>query len=188
MQVSYSESDLKVPNIPDALPDILNEPLFCNDLLSLAGKPLYNREWITAGITQIKDISYLAIPGLLPVQALHEIISQQHPTSTRSLTRTAREFQDIVRALPPHWITLIYLPLPPSGSIPQPCFTISNLTHTQAQQPLAQGKTCIFYLHIANLCKLTIPALQHWQNNLHPPPTFNQRHWKQGYPPLVNNK
>lgn len=91
-------------NIPDAFPDILKEPLFRNDLLSLDGKPLYNRDWINAGLTQIKDICYLAIPGLLPVQALHEIISKHATTPTCSLNRMARKFLDIVRALPPPWI------------------------------------------------------------------------------------
>lgn len=162
-------------NIPDALPDILNEPLFHNDLLSLDGKPLYNRDWINAGLTQIKDICYLAIPGLLPVQALHEIISQHATTPTRSLNRTARVFLDIVRALPPPspWIRLVYLPPPTSGTTPQPCFTISNPAPNKPPQPLAQGKTHTFYLHIAKLHMPTIPALQHWRDNLHPAPIFN---------------
>lgn len=175
-------------NIPDALPDILNEPLFCNDLLSLDGTPLYNKDWINAGLTQIKDICYLAIPGLLPVQALHEIISQHVTTPTRSLNRTAREFRDIVRALPPSWIRLIYLPPPTSETTPQPSFTISNPAPNKPPQPLAQGKIRTFYLHIAKLHTPTIPALQHWRDNLHPAPTFNHSRWKQAYPPLANNK
>jgi len=87
-------------NPPASLPEILNEPPFRNDLVQLEGQALYNRAWITAGITQIKDICYLAIPGLLPVRALHELITQQDVTISRPLAKTAKEFQGVLRAIP----------------------------------------------------------------------------------------
>ena len=122
------------------------------------------------------------------MEAIHEIISQQDPNTTRSLSRTARELRDIVQALPPEWLRLIYLPPTPADPNPQPCFTIQNLTPNQPPHLIAQGKTRTFYQHLASLRKPTIPALQHWQTTLHPAPDFNYRRWKQAYPPLVNNK
>ena len=176
-------------NTPVTLPDILNEPLFHNELIQLDGKPLYNSNWINAGITQIKDICYLAIPGLLPIHAIHEITLQQGPTdvSTRTMSKITNQFRDIIRALPPPWLRLIHLPPTTPTTTLQPCFSISNPRPKQPPQDIDQGKTRTFYLHFSRLRSPTIPALQHWQNSLTPPPIFNSTLWKLAYPPLVTN-
>ena len=62
-------------NSPSVYTDILNEPLFKSTQIQHDDILPYNKTWTTAGITQIKDICYEAIPGLLPIEAIHEIVS-----------------------------------------------------------------------------------------------------------------
>ena len=174
-------------NIPSTIQEILNKPIFRNDLIEFKGQPIYNRIWINAGITQVKDICYLAIPGLLPTKAIHEIISQQDGATSPTLAKTTREVRDIIKALLPHWLRLIHLPPPNMTSPKQPCFTISNTASKQPPLDIAQGNTRTFNLHLAKLQAPNIDALQQWRNTLHPAPTFNHKQWKLVYPPLIKN-
>ena len=43
-------------HLPEKLPDILNEPLFKNELVTVDDQPLLPADWIAAGLTQVKDI------------------------------------------------------------------------------------------------------------------------------------
>ena len=59
--------------------DILQEPLFLNELIVVQNKPLLYTDWIAAGIVRIKDICYEVVPGFLPLSAVLEMLSDQHP-------------------------------------------------------------------------------------------------------------
>ena len=75
---------------PVILPDIMNEPLFCNPLITDEDTPLYYPEWVRAGLIQVKDLCYIAIPGFLPLLAIHELLTTADASLTRSSARTAR--------------------------------------------------------------------------------------------------
>ena len=53
---------------PDStsLQDILQEAIFCNPLIQIDNHTLRFPSWVTAGLTQVKDLCYIAIPGFLP--------------------------------------------------------------------------------------------------------------------------
>jgi len=119
-------------NPPSVYTDILNEPIFKSTLVLHDGKPLYNNAWITAGIIHIKDICYEAIPGLLPIEAIHEIAARQDCSNTRTLHKTTQEFYKITSAIPQEWLRLIYLPASHPPAHPQPCFLITNTSPTSS--------------------------------------------------------
>ena len=82
---------------PESVTDILNEPLFMNSLISTKDKPLFFLDWITAGITRIKDICYEVIPKYLPLPAIHEMITDKTP---RTLSKTTEELRELLNAIP----------------------------------------------------------------------------------------
>jgi len=49
-------------------------------------------------------------------------------------------------------------------------------------------KTRTFYCQLLKDQQTTIPAIEHWNQNLQPQPTFNAKQWKTLYPPLNCNK
>ena len=60
-------------NLPVAVSDILQEPLFRSSLIQHNDQPISYKHWISAGVIQVNDLCYIAIPGLLPVKAIHEL-------------------------------------------------------------------------------------------------------------------
>ena len=173
-------------NSPSVYIDILNEPLFKSTLIQYEGILPYNKTWITAGITRIKDICYEAIPGLLPIEAIHEIISRQDCSPTRTLHKTAQEFHNIIQAIPQDWLRLIYNPASHPPSTPQPFFKIINTPSDTVD--FTRGKTRLFYQLLMNDRYPTIAALQVWHDHLQSTPPFNHRFWKLMYPPMVHNR
>lgn len=170
-------------NLPLVYTEILEEPIFRSDLIQYDGQPLFNSAWIAAGLVQIKDICYVAIPGLLPIAAIHEMISTRDGAMTRTLYKTTQEFQRIINSLPREWLQLIYSPASHPPASPQPCFTI-----TQLSTDFSRGKTRLFYQHIMAHRSPTIAALQSWRDRLPTPPTFNRFFWRAVYPPLAPNR
>ena len=59
-------------HIPVSRRDILEEPLFLNKQITV-DVPLFYADWIVGGVTRVKDICYEAVPGFLPILAMHEI-------------------------------------------------------------------------------------------------------------------
>ena len=90
-------------HIPSKLADILNEPLFQNELITVDNQPLTNPDKVSSGITQIKDICYEAIPGYLPMRAIHKLLTEQEDNNSRTLFRTTCEFNELKSAIPPEW-------------------------------------------------------------------------------------
>ena len=88
-------------NIPDNVKSILSEPLFQNELISLNDQllPVF-ADWVTAGVTQIKDICYEVAPGYLPTNAVDELLIEQG-NGERTLERTERELRKIRSSIPP---------------------------------------------------------------------------------------
>jgi len=177
-------------NSPSVYTDILNKPLFKSTQIQHDDILPYNKTWITAGITRIKDICYEAIPGLFPIEAIHEIVSRHDYSPTRTLHKTAQEFHNMTKAIPQDWLHLIYNPAshpPPTPQpTPQPCFKITNTPSDTVD--FSRGKTRIFYQLLMTDRYPKIAALQVWHDHLQSTPPFNHHFWQLVYPPLVNNR
>ena len=176
---------------PETLPDILAEPLFQNDLISINHEPLMLPDWISAGITQIKDLTYETIPGFLPPRAIHELLTKHRQQSHRTLSRTAQELQKLHAALPYHWrikICTEHQPQPPDH---QPNFVINTKKTRNPPVDILTCKTRHFYSQLQKNKDTPIPGVEYWTTNLQLPPLepfFNDKHWKTLYPPLATNK
>ena len=74
-------------NRPATLSDVLQELLFRNLLITVQGLHIYHSDWVKTGVLRVKDLCYNAIPGFLPVLAIHEVLmlTQNDPDCTRSL-------------------------------------------------------------------------------------------------------
>ena len=170
---------------PESATDILNEPLFLNDLITTQNKPLFFKEWIAAGLTQIKDICYEVVPGYLPAQAIHEILTDQN---SRTLSRTAQELGELLDAIPPHWSQQICTHLTLSPPTIQPCFGIINPRPGQPPTDILSCKTRDFYNHLQQAQKPALAAIDYWKQAIQPEPLFNAQQWRTLYSPLVTNK
>jgi len=173
-------------DLPTSYMDILQEPLFNSNLILHNDTPIHYKNWIDAGLIQVRDLCYLAIPGLLPIPAIHELLNTI--TDTQTIQKTFREYRNILQALPPYWLQIISSDSPPSTVSHQPNFIMTNHTPGQPPIPLTNGKTRIFYLQLMKDRAITIPALNHWNSTLLPRPTFNKHRWKSAYPSLAPNK
>lgn len=84
---------------PRSLTDILQEPIFANPLTQLDNRPLDFPAWILAGLTLIQNLSYIAFPGVLPPQAIHELLHNLEPDPLLQ-SRTTHELYQILQAIP----------------------------------------------------------------------------------------
>ena len=173
-------------DLPTSYMDILQEALFKSNLILHNGTPIYYKNWIDAGLIQVRDLCYLAIPGLVPIPAIHELLDNN--TDTQTIQKTFREYRTILQALPPHRLQIISFDSPSSTTTHQPSFIMTNHTPGQPPIPLINGKTNLFYLQLMKDRATTIPALNHWNSTLLRRPTFNKHRWKSTYPSLAPNK
>ena len=172
---------------PVPLSALLQESIFCNPLITLDNTPLRFPHWISAGITRVQDICYLAIPGFLPPLAIHELLYTTLDVEPHPLSRTIREFQQILQALPPPWISLILRDTAPVNRTATLQFTITKPS-SPTPPNIERHSTRAFYLDLLHLSPPTIPALQQWSNSLLPQPVFNTTFWKNIYTPYSSNK
>ena len=173
---------------PTTLHEILQEPLFYNDLIPSSCSPSTARYWHQAGLIQVRDLCYLAIPGFLPPQAIHELLTSPHLANSYTYQRNLRDLQQLLQGIPQQWKHLIYAENTDTTTTLQPCFTIYTVHPTRPPTPLSQYRSYLFYNDLVSLNDRPIPALLHWQTTLPSPPVFNFKFWKNLYPPLVTNK
>lgn len=171
-------------NIPDNVKSILSEPLFQNELISLNDQllPVF-ADWVTAGVTQIKDICYEVAPGYLPTNAVHELLIEQG-NDERTLERTERELRKIRSSIPPEWTSKIQSEATNQQPDLQPRFEVKTSDSNDALDIL-NCKTSTFYGQLLADRQTVIPALDYWKENLNPEPTFNGKQWKTLYSPLI---
>lgn len=175
-------------HIPSKLPDIFNEPLFQNALITVDNQPLAYPDWMSSGITQIKDICYEAIPGYLPTRAVHELLTEEDDSNTRPLSRTTRELNELKSAIPHEWTLQITSQNILETSDLQPRFVIQDSNPKNASREILSYTTRSFYGDLLKDQQITIPAIDYWKDNLRPVPTFNTREWKTLYSPLILRK
>lgn len=184
----HKHSSLRIRHSdPVSLSALLHEAIFCNPLITIDNKPLRFPQWISAGITRIQDICYLAIPGFLPPLAIHELLYTSSDVDLHPLSRTTRELQLILQALPPSWRSLILHHTAPVNKPAALQFSIVGPSST-TPLPFERHTTRAFYLDLLHLSPPTIPALTQWSTSLLPQPVFNAAFWKNIYTPLAANK
>ena len=161
---------------PEKLPYIPAGPLFQNELTSVNQEPVTLPDWNSAGITQIKDLTYETLPGFLPTLAIDELLTKHREESHRPLSRTARE--------------------PTTCGLKSAQKTNYNHLklcnqHQNTRNPPVDILTCKirhFYSHLQTNQQTPIPAVEYWTTNLQSPSLFNKNQWKTLYPHLANNK
>ena len=164
-------------NFTPSLPNILFEPLFLNPRMTSHGQTLLYRHWPASGVTQVRDLCYVAIPGFLPATAVCDLI----PNYPRQ--QLLRELRTIMTAIPDAWKRLILFQSAPNTA-PSPVSFSLNTPLT----PLANVPTRTFYRLLTASPTLSVPSLDYWSRTLQPAPTFNATFWKSLYCPLLPNK
>lgn len=172
---------------PSALQDIKREPLFDNTLIKDKDEnTLHNKKWIQAGLTKVDDICYLVAPGLMPIQALHEQLTDIDETIT--IEQTEQQLNEIVTAIPKQWHRVIDT---------QP--HITNQTHTNlgfVLKPnarvkeftdLQKIKTNTIYKRLRDSIDHNIPAIAHWTTQF-PTQAINGQFWLPRNHDLITNK
>ena len=170
---------------PKSTVDILQEPLFLNELLSVQNKPLLYPDWIAAGIVHIKDICYEVVPGFLPVSAVLEMLSGQPP---QPISETHRQFTELLGALPPEWKHQSCMHRSENRPSLKPIFGIVNPVSGQPPTDFLQCKTRHFYHQLHQSKKPVIPAVDYWKRTLQPEPVFVSEQWKVFYSLLITNR
>jgi len=134
-------------HILDNVQSILNEPLFQNELINANDQPLaVIPDWVTVGVTQVKDICYEAVPGYLPTNAVHELLIEQE-NDDHTLERTERELTKIRSSIPQEWSSKIQSQ--PTNQSPnlQPRFEVNTTDSNNASLDILNGRTRTFYGH-----------------------------------------
>ena len=175
-------------HLPEKLPDILNEPLFKNELVTVDDQPLFRADWIAAGLTQVKDICYEAVPGYLQTRAIHELLTENDVDNTRTLLKTSHELQEINAAIPHQWNIKITTEHTRQSPDQQPRFGINDADPGNPPTDILACKTRHFYAQLHKVQQTFIPNLNQWKRTLQPEPTFNAKQWKTLYPPLATNR
>ena len=82
--------------------EILYQPLFMNDHITHNGKMIYSDYFVKSGIFCISDILYVVIPGLLPLNAIMEMITDTFPDV--NVTMVERIYTALKAAIPSEWL------------------------------------------------------------------------------------
>jgi len=86
---------------PEGMKEFLN-PLFLNSNILYEEKELYFKQWIAAGIIQVRDVLYEVIDGFIPLQG---IIGGIERIGEEVEWRTAKQhFDKIKKEIPKEWI------------------------------------------------------------------------------------
>lgn len=177
-----------VPRENTLVTDILNEPLFLNEEITLRNEIIFFKDWIAAGVIKISDICYEVVPGFLPVRAIHEILADHTGNDGRNLEKTFREFDKILSAIPQQWTNQMRFEL---GRLPptlQPCFAVRTAGASQTPIDILSCKMRHFYGQLYDRKKPVIPAIDQWKASLQQEPTLSSSQWKTLYSLLVSNK
>ena len=139
------------------------------------------------GLIQLRDICYEVIPGFLPLQAIHEILTRDDGQPDRPLRQTAREFTQVLNAIPQLWkIQLMQTQEEKPYSL-QPCFSSIPSAPSNRLIDLGNHTTVMFYRQLLDT-SIVPPALESWRQTLQPQPSFNSAFWANVYPPLASNR
>ena len=172
--------------------DIMQEPIFKNPHITTCDNiPLLYKDWVEAGITKLRDITYDVVPGFLPAIALQEILEEHKKDETKPIDQTKEELHLIINTIPENWRCQIKRNQATQQKHLMPAQPKFHTVLEQAAdmvKDITQLKTRDFYTQLRNDKNITIPAIEYWRQNLQPTPTIDQRHWWTIYSPLITNK
>ena len=175
-------------DVPDSLLDIFEEPLFRNKLINVNNKPLFFRDWVSCGLVRVKDICYEAVPGFLPVRAVHEIIMDHEFCRDRTLNQTARELSEVLEGIPAKWKLKVINGDSASPLTAQPSFSILPYAPDKPPTALLDCKTRHFYWHFHKSLEISTPGLDYWRTKFQLQTPFDSSLWSTVYSPLITNK
>jgi len=159
-------------------PQHLGRTLFLNPQITSNGQTLLHRHWTASGVTQVRDLCYVAIPGFLPATAVRELIPI-HPRK-----QILQELRTILAAIPDDWKSLKL-----SHSAPNTAPSPVNFTLNFPVTPLANVPTRAFFRLLTTVPTSSVPSLQCWSRTLQPAHnSVNATFWKSIYCPLLPNK
>ena len=137
---------------------IYNQSLFLNDnITNEKGKPLYWKHFISAGIVQLKNICYEVKPGLLPVHAVVDVITDIFPYLDVNILH--RQYELLVKFIPDSWTDVVRNSdnFPVCNNIP----TVYIKRGTNCRDLLCH-KTRDFYNCLIAKCKGLPVAQEYW--------------------------
>ena len=102
--------------------------------ITLDNTPLRFPHRISAGLTRVQDICYLAIPGFRPPLAIHKHLYINFDTEPHPLSHTTCELQQILQALFYSWKSLILRYTAPINTTSASSFML-NMRHSMPQSP-----------------------------------------------------
>ena len=102
--------------------------------ITLDNTPLRFPHRISAGLTRVQDICYLAIPGFRPPLAIHKHLYINFDTEPHPLSHTTCELQQILQALFYSWKSLILRYTAPVNTTSASSFML-NMRHSMPQSP-----------------------------------------------------
>jgi exonuclease III len=112
---------------------VYNQPLFLNRSIQYNGKVILYPEFIKAGVTLVRDITYEVITGFLPPLAVAEMVVQCNPDV--SIVQVYTMLQSIIDSLPEQWTHIINTEL------------ASSISHVHCELLLSGGRTAIAGTH-----------------------------------------
>lgn len=102
--------------------------------VTLDNTPLRFPHRISAGLTRVQDICYLAIPAFRPPLAIHKLLYINFDTEPHPLSCTTCQLQEILQALFYSWKSLILRYTAPVNTTPASSFML-NMRHSMPQSP-----------------------------------------------------
>ena len=126
--------------------------------ITLDNTPLRFPHRISAGLTRVQDICYLAIPGFRPPLAIHKHLYINFDTEPHPLSHTTCELQQILQALFYSWKSLILRYTAPVNTTSASSFML-NIRHSMPVTSSEDNGICIICLAFTNDVK--VPLFQH---------------------------
>ena len=81
--------------------DVFNYCLFFNPKVQRGNKLLNWKDFISAGITHVRDITYEVIPGFLPVSCITEILQETNTDVNK--THVEKNYTELMLSIPEEW-------------------------------------------------------------------------------------
>ncbi|XP_056018522.1 uncharacterized protein LOC125671368 [Ostrea edulis] len=119
--------------------DVFNYCLFFNPKVQRRNKMLNWKDFISASITHVKDISYEVIPGFLPISCIVEIFQEQNSEVNVSLI--TKNYKDLLLSIPEEWKNYVH-----ENEYKRTCFQPNfDISYRDQRIVFQSGTVQIFY-------------------------------------------
>ena len=166
---------------PKTRGDILMEPILYSHQIRdpVTHLPFWYPECARANIVRLSDISYVVIPGLLPLDAICELFT---PHMTKK--RVQNFYHKLLLSLPADWLSLLNSDSPHTPSPDRDSFIILSSLNTRV--PTHKLTTKRVYLELQRLSEIPTKRFQKWNSVI---PNIHWRSvWQHCYDSFSENK